>query len=216
MKRRRFIQTTGTGIAAICVGPAAAASGPTALSIRLGGPLFEHLGDPESWVSALKKAGYRAAYCPVGPEAGEDLIRAYKTAASRHDIVIAEVGAWSNPLSPDPEEADRAIEKCIQGLRLADQIGARCCVNISGSRNKNYWAGPHPDNLTAETFEMVVEITRKIIDAVKPTRSYFALEAMPWSFPDSADTYLQLLRAIDRERFGVHLDPTDAWPRPLQ
>jgi sugar phosphate isomerase/epimerase len=58
-------------------------------------------------------------------------------------------------------------------------------------------------------FDLVVENTRRIIDAVKPKRTFFALEAMPWSFPDSASTYLQLIEAVDRKQFGVHLDPVN-------
>ncbi len=54
-----------------------------------------------------------------------------------------------------------------------------------------------------------MEISRKIIDAVNPTRTFFALEAMPWAFPDSTETYLQLLKAINRKQFGVHLDPVN-------
>ncbi len=49
-------------------------------------------------------------------------------------IIIAEVGAWSNPMSTDPEEARAALAKCQTQLALAEEIGARCCVNISGSR----------------------------------------------------------------------------------
>jgi sugar phosphate isomerase/epimerase len=178
-------------------------------SVRLGGPLFEPFEDPDQWVEQLGRLGYRAAYCPVAPGADEQLIVAYENAARKHDIVIAEVGAWSNLLSRDRGEAGEAMKKCIDGLALADQIGARCCVNISGSRNSEYWAGPHPDNLSDDTFDLVVENTRKIIDAVKPQRTHFALEAMPWSFPDSAESYLQLIKAVDRERFGVHLDPVN-------
>ncbi len=33
---------------------------------------------------------------------------------------------------------------------------------------------------------------------------------MPWMYPDSADSYLRLLRVIDRPlSFGVHLDPVN-------
>ncbi len=56
---------------------------------------------------------------------------------------------------------------------------------------------------------MIVEVTRSIIDAVKPTRTYFTLEMMPWAYPDSPDSYVQLLKAIDRKQFAVHLDPVN-------
>jgi len=70
--------------------------------------------------------------------------------------------------------------------------------------------------MSAEVFDMVVENTRKIIDAVKPKRTHFALEAMPWSFPDSTETYLQLLKAIERPQFGVHLDPVNMITSPRE
>ena len=177
--------------------------------IRLGGQLFANYNSPDEWINELKKLRFRAAYCPVDTSADQYEIRAYKEAAEKGDIVISEVGAWSNPVSPDEQERKEALEKCISGLQLADEIGAACCVNISGSRNKEHWAGPHMENLTDETFDMVVESTRKIIDAVKPTQTWFTLEAMPWAFPYSADSYVRLLKAIDRERFAVHLDPVN-------
>jgi sugar phosphate isomerase/epimerase len=32
---------------------------------------------------------------------------------------------------------------------------------------------------------------------------------MPWAYPDSADSYLSLFKAIDRRQFAVHLDPVN-------
>jgi sugar phosphate isomerase/epimerase len=176
--------------------------------MRFGGPVFLEQVDPERWVTALKAAGYRAAYCPVEADAGAVVIQAFAAAAAQADIQIAEVGAWSNPLSSDVETRQKAIEHCKRQLALADEIGARCCVNIAGSRGAR-WDGPHPDNLSADTFEQIVVITRDIIDTVQPRRAYYTLEPMPWIFPDSPETYLELINAIDRDRFGVHLDPVN-------
>jgi sugar phosphate isomerase/epimerase len=176
--------------------------------MRLGGPVFGKDLDPERWVEALKVAGYRAAYCPVANEASPELIEAYVAAAAQADIVIAEVGAWSNPLSADEGERQKAMNLCKRQLALADAIGARCCVNIAGSRG-TLWDGPHPLNLTRETFEMIVAQVREIIDEVQPRRAFYALETMPWIYPDSPDSYLELINAIDREQFAVHLDPVN-------
>ena len=215
MQRKTFIKTMGAGVAAIQFSPVIMGAQDTGSSyVRLGGPVFDPFDGPEAWVESLKKRGYRAGNCPVNPGADEKLIRDLAETARKNDVVIAEVGAWSNPISPDPLEATLAIEKCIAGLQLADQIGARCCVNISGSKNPEYWAGPHKDNMTEAVFDQVVETTRKIIDAVKPGRSCFALEAMPWAFPYSTETYLDLLKAIDRKSFGVHLDPVNMITSP--
>lgn len=215
MKRRSYIRTAGAGLAALHVTPGVLMGAREEQAyVRLGGPVFGPYKGPEAWVESLRERGYRAGYCPLEPGAAEEEIRDLEGAARRADIVIAEVGAWSNPISPDPAQAAEAIEKCRAGLELAEQVGARCCVNISGSKNQKYWAGPHPDNMSEAVFDQVVETTRGIIDAVKPVRTFFALEAMPWSFPYSTDTYLRLVRAIDRKAFGVHLDPVNMITSP--
>ena len=176
--------------------------------MRLGGPLFEKYDSPEKWIACVRAAGYRAAFCPVKDGAGDDEINAYADAAQKADIVIAEVGAWSNPLSPDNATRQAALEKCKNGLLLAEKIGARCCVNIAGSRGEK-WDGPCAADLTDETFDMIVASVREIIDAVKPVRAFYTLETMPWMFPDSPDAYLKLFTAIDRKGFAVHFDPVN-------
>jgi len=218
ISRRDFIKNSlfattvlaSTSTSAYCTSAIKLPAGQTkAPPLRIGGPTFEKFQDPDTWVEVLKRLGYRTAYCPVGPEEKDDVVNAYAKAAKKADIIIAEVGAWSNPISPNEKIRSQALTKCREHLALADRIGARCCVNISGSRNEKHWAGPHKDNLTKETFDLIVETTQAIIDDVKPTRTYFTLEAMPWSYPDGPDSYLRLIKAIDRKRFAVHLDPVN-------
>lgn len=176
--------------------------------MHLGAPLFQSYDDPVAWVAALRAKGYGAAYCPVKPDADLAIIAAYRQAAQAAGIVIAEVGAWSNPISPDPTVRAAALDKCKASLLLAEQIGARCCVNITGSRGDK-WDGPHPADLTEETFDMIVATTREIIDAVQPQATVYALETMPWMYPDSVESYQRLLKAIDRPGCGVHFDPVN-------
>lgn len=176
--------------------------------MRLGGPVLEDYENPDQWVAALRRLGYRAAYCPVDEAQPDAVVRAYATAADEADIIIAEVGAWSNPLGPDEGARRAALSLCQRRLALADAIGARCCVNITGSRGER-WDGPHPDNLTPDTFALIVDTVRAIVDAVRPTRAFYALETMPWMYPDSPESYLELIRAIDRPRVAVHLDPVN-------
>jgi len=181
--------------------------------MRLGGPIYDWNGDCDAWIAAAKKKNYRAVYSPIGYRPGQTIsdreIAACEEAARKADLVIAEVGAWSNPMDPDPAKAREALEKCQGSLALADQIGARCCVNIVGSRNPAQWDGPHADNFSRETFDRVVAITREIVDAVKPRRTFYCLETMPWIFPSNPDEYLALIQAIDRPAVAGHLDPVN-------
>ncbi|MBC7807915.1 MAG: TIM barrel protein, partial [Akkermansiaceae bacterium] len=93
-------------------------------------------------------------------------------------------------------------------MELAERIGARCCVNIAGSRGDR-WDDPHPANLSEKTFDLVVETVRDIIDAVQPRHAFYCLETMPWIYLDSPDNYLRILQAVDRPQFGMHLHPVN-------
>ncbi len=176
--------------------------------IRLGGPVWADPNDIEGWIAAHKTAGYTACYCPFDGSTPREAVEALAEAAAAADLVIAEVGAWSNPLASDDAARKAALERCKQQLDVADRVGARCCVNIAGSRGDK-WDGPDARDMTDETFDMIVETVRDIIDAVKPTRTFYTLETMPWMYPHTADSYERLLRAIARERFAVHLDPVN-------
>jgi sugar phosphate isomerase/epimerase len=175
--------------------------------IHLGGPVFNQYEDPEQLALAHKRLGYSAAYCPNIPLTQTEKIKATESAFSKHGIIISEVGVWCNLMDQDPNKRKQNLSSVIDGLALADAIGARCCVNIAGSFNPQVWFGPHPKNTSKEFFDAAVENARKIIDSVKPSRSVFAYETMGWSIPDSVESYLKLYKAIDRKKFGVHLDP---------
>jgi len=174
--------------------------------MRFGGPVLEPYDSPEQWIERLQRRGYRAAYCPVGDDAGEERIAAYADAARCAEIRIAEVGAWSNLLHPDPQAREKALQLNVRRLRLADAIGAACCVNTPGSFGQGM-CDPHPKNLSSEAFDLVVANARRIIDEAKPTRAVYAIEPMPFMFPDTPQSYLDLIEAIDRPgQLGVHLD----------
>jgi len=179
--------------------------------MRLGGPLFDRYNDPDEWIAAVKRKNYRAAYCPelTGGYTPKDFAHAAQTA----DIVIAEVGVWNNPLSREENVHRQAIQACQEKLALADEIGAVCCVNIACLCCLK-WDFLLTDNPTPETFSMIVDTVRAIIDSVKPKRTFYTLETMPWMYPDSTESYLQLIDAIDRPSFAVHFDPVNLISSP--
>ena len=174
--------------------------------IRLGGPIFLKSDDPDTLSAEHRRLGYSAAYCPQVDLKNRELVGAIEQAFARSNLVIAEVGAWKNMLDPDPEKRSANVQYVTERLALADAVGARCCVDIAGSYNPNVWYGPDPKNLTKEFFDATVENCRRVIDSVKPTRTKFTIEMMGWSLPDGPDSYVELIRAVDRPTFGVHLD----------
>ena len=175
--------------------------------VRLGGPIFLKSTDPAELAREHRRLGYSAAYCPANLKLGDEAaITATRKAFNEQNVMLSEVGAWVNLLDADPDKRRAHLQYVADRLALADALGARCCVDIGGSFNPKLWDGPDPRNLTKEYFDATVENCRKLIDAVKPTRTNFSIEMMAWSLPNSADSYLRLIRAVDRSAFGAHVD----------
>ncbi len=185
--------------------------------MRLGGPVFVDSSDPEVIARAHREFGYRAAYTPKGLQAGDsDRIRAVREAFAKHDVVIAETGVWNNLMDPDEAKRKANLQAVTEGLALADELGARCCVNIAGGFNGEFWAGPSIRNFSEAAFDLAVENARAIIDGVRPKTTKLSYEMMPHMIPDSADRYLALIEAVDRPAFGVHLDAVNIVNSPYR
>jgi len=182
--------------------------------MRLGAPLFAPPDDPAEIAAEHRRLGYGAAYCPQATLGDGDRIRAIREAFAAADVVIAEVGAWNNMLDRDEEKRRVNIAYVCERLALADEVGARCCVNIAGSRNPTRWDGPHPENLSDEVFELIVGNVRHVLDTVRPTRARFAIEMTPHTLPDGPAEYRRLIEAVDRPAFAVHLDPANVVNSP--
>ena len=174
--------------------------------VRLGGPIFLKSDDAAQLAHEHRRLGYSAAYCPAAKATDTDRIRAIRDAFAGENVVIAEVGAWKNMLDPDAAARKSNLDYVTERLALAEAVGARCCVDIAGSYNPKYWYGMNARNLSRQFFDATVENCRRLIDAVKPSRTRFTIEMMPWSLPDGPDSYLELIRAVDRNAFGVHMD----------
>jgi sugar phosphate isomerase/epimerase len=186
--------------------------------VRLGAPVFgvPKNADPEQLALAHRKTGYRAAYCPAVKLDDADRIRDITKAYAKHDVIIAEVGRWVNLLDADETKRAANLALVTDGLALAEALGARCCVDIAGSFSKESWFGPHPENLSRKFFDLAVENARKIIDAVKPKRAKFCYEMMGWALPDSPAAYADMIKAVDRAGFGVHLDVCNLVNSPVR
>jgi sugar phosphate isomerase/epimerase len=199
MTRRDFAGIPVAGAAAML-----AAASPQ--RIRLGGPIFLKSDDPRELAREHRRLGYSAAYCPQAKADDSARVREIEKAFAAENVVIAEVGAWVNMLDPDPEKRSKNLRYVIEHLALAEAVGARCCPDIAGSYNPTVWYGPHPKNVSQEFFDATVENCRHVIDEIKPKRTKFTIEMMGWSLPDGPESYLKLIRAIDRSGFAVHMD----------
>lgn len=182
--------------------------------MRLGGGVFYNGTDPEEFARIHVNKGFGAAVCPhwVSLENPKEL-EEFKRVMKKHDVKIAEVGAWCNPLSTDAEEAKKNIAYIKDRLRLAEELEASTCVNIIGSKH-THWCGACKEGYTEKFFEEAVAVSREIIDAVNPVHTKLSFEMMPFYFLDGPEEYLKFLAAVDRPAAGVHLDICNSINQP--
>ena len=216
ISRRTFLAQTGAAAATTVSAPAflRASTTPSRRSMRLGGPIFLNSEDPGEQAREHRRLGYRAAYAPKVELKDKDRIRAIIKEFAAQDVALAEVGAWVNMLDPDPEKRRKNMAYVQERLELAEELATRCCVDIAGSYDPKIWYGPNPKNLSQEFIDATVENCRKLIDAVKPTRTKFSIEMMPFNFPSGPDDYLKLIKSVDRRAFAVHLDVCNVMNNP--
>lgn len=172
--------------------------------LGLAEPLEYHT--PDEWAKRHRELGCKAVVFPVDCTVSAEEMEAFREAAEREELVIAEVGVWKNVLAADETEREAAMEFAIGQLRMADRIGAVCCVNVVGTPHGPIWDGAYAGNFSSQTWDRIVESIQTIIDRAAPVRTKFAIEPMPWMVPSGPDEYLRLIRDVDREAFGVHMD----------
>ena len=183
--------------------------------IRLGRYDVAYDGDPDAYVRAYVAGGYQAIYAPPLIPDDTVAIKALSKAVAAAGLVIGEAGAWKNLITHDPAQRKANLQYAIDVLSVADELGAVACVAFHGTvghagdpwqLSDNYDYGPHPGNLGEEGFQRAVDTARYVIDSVKPKRTKFSLEMVPWLVTGTPEGYLKLIKAVDRPQFGAHID----------
>ena len=179
--------------------------------IRLGGhglPVGSE--DPYASARAHRDYGYGAAYVPATLTANDTTqLAAFEKAFAAEDVMLAEIGIWRNLVTPDDAVRKANLDYAADKLAVADAVGANCAVSYIGSYSAGTDYAPAAANMGQEAFDAAVETVRHLLDTVKPRRAKFALEMMQYSLPDSVDSYVELIRAVDRPMFGAHFDPVN-------
>ena len=173
--------------------------------MRIGGAVERPYSGPDEWYKWVEELGYRAVLAPVSADAPKSEKEAYLACVKEHDLVISEVGAWCSPIAFDEKARKEGIAYCKKQLALAEELSANCCVNIAGNREAK-WDSYCAANYEPDTYALIVDTVREIIDEVQPEKTFYTLEPMPWMLPTSPEEYLQLIKDIDRKAFAVHMD----------
>ena len=172
----------------------------------LGGTVTGAYASPEEWEELLVRSRFKAITAPFDCGTPREETERYLEITRRHGVVIAEIGVWRNLMDPDPQKAAEAMAYAKGQLRLADETGIPCCVNIVGTPGDAGWDAADPGNFSDETYARIIAGIREILDEVRPASAFYCIEPMPWMVPDSPEAYLQLIRDVDRPQFAAHMD----------
>jgi sugar phosphate isomerase/epimerase len=170
--------------------------------MRLGGTVC--FNNPAEWEAKLIASGFRAVTAPFHCETPWEEIKRLCGICEKHDVTIAEIGVWRNVF--DAVRGQSNLDYAVRQLKLADELGIPCCVNVAGTDSPLGWDAADRGNFSAEMYARLVTCIRTIIDSAKPKQAFYTLEPMPWMIPDSPDACLQLMKDVDREQFAVHMD----------
>jgi sugar phosphate isomerase/epimerase len=182
--------------------------------MRLGGSVLGPYVGADAFTATARECGFQTVAFPLSFKDKISEVDRLLKALADADISVAEVGAWhNNPLDPDKKKKKKAIDNIVKQLELAEYIAAPCCVNVAGSHSSQ-WDAPDPECFTDRAFNEVVETVRQIIDAVKPVKTTYALETMPYQVPYSVDSYAALVKAVNHPAFSVHLDTVNLINNP--
>ena len=172
----------------------------------LGGTVIGHYADLNEWEKLLIASRFKAITAPFSCNTPKGQTEAFIRIIRRHGVRIAEIGVWRNLLDPDDRKAAEAMAYAKGQLRLADETGIPCCVNIVGTESSAGWDAADRSNFTPRIYDRIIGTIREILDEVRPSRACYCIEPMPWMVPDSPEAYLQLIRDVDRPQFGAHMD----------
>lgn len=187
--------------------------GPTFIGTRVAGRAAASHGaavsvDPEELARKHVEKGFRSAYSPLIPLEDTDRIKAFRQAFEKAKVTIGEVGYWDNLLDTDADSRKHNREQMVRSLALAEEIGARCAINMFGSYCHGSGINAHNalNFSDHDGFDVAVELARSFIDQVKPKNAYFVYEIFPFNVVDSPEAIARLVKAVDRKQFGVHMD----------
>jgi sugar phosphate isomerase/epimerase len=180
--------------------------------LRLGGVCFADK-DPRSLVTYHLENGFAAAFDPdvADPVQMAEIVAAFKEA----DIVIAETSAFGiNMADPNDALREQNIARICRRLERAEEIGALCCVAHGGTPNTPQMWMHNPQNFSQANVDRTVEGIQRVLDAVRPQTTKLVIETESRILPDSPDLYLEMIHAVDRPGFAVHLDPVNITSSP--
>lgn len=126
---------------------------------------------------------------------------------SRHNIQIAVLGCYINPIHPDKEERKRQLARFKEHIRFARDFGCSIVATETGSFNAD--CSFHPDNQSEEAFKQITESVAELVEEAEKFGVFVCVEGVTCHTISTPQTMKRLLDTINSNNLQVLLDPVN-------
>jgi sugar phosphate isomerase/epimerase len=125
----------------------------------------------------------------------------------RHNIQIAVLGCYINPIHPELKTRQTLLSLFKEHLRFARDFGCGLVGLETGSLHADY--SPHPDNSGAETFRMLLDSLGELVEEAEHFGVLVAIEGVTGHVVSSPACMRRVLDAIQSNNLQVIFDPVN-------
>ncbi|MBN1293210.1 MAG: sugar phosphate isomerase/epimerase [Candidatus Latescibacteria bacterium] len=185
---------------------------PGTTSIRLGTGMGRQENESlTEMVKRIKDSGNTGVV--TGPEPWISMkdseLNELRAALKKYDIVVYEVGGYTNMIHPDMAERQKNLKKLATCIEAADKIGCPMVGTISGSLDPVNFFNVHPDNWTKETWDMLVKSMKQVLSDTAGMKAAIGMEAQVTTNIDGPIAHKRLIEDVGDPRSAVNLDPVN-------
>ncbi|MCD6307983.1 MAG: sugar phosphate isomerase/epimerase, partial [Candidatus Latescibacteria bacterium] len=130
-------------------------------------------------------------------------------ACKKYDVVIYEVGGYTNLVTPDDARLRTNLKGLAHCIEVAESVGCPMVGTVAGCRDPKYLINPHPDNWTIETWNLLVRSIRQVLRDTAGMKAVIGMEAQVTTIIDSPEAHKRLMEDVGDERLKVNLDPVN-------
>ena len=157
----------------------------------------------------VRKLGIRITGCPNELDASDSDIEWAKRFLDDHGILPGPPGAGVSPVRPDPGDEANQLKTIIQGVTYSGKLGAPSFRYASGSLNPNSPWAAHPDNVTQEAMDRVVENTKQLVPYAEAANCLLIPETTQWGVINSIERMQEFVERVDSPFVRISFDPVN-------
>jgi len=130
-------------------------------------------------------------------------------ACRKYDVVIYEVGGYTNLVTPDSAQLRENLKRLAHCIEVAESVGCGMVGTVAGSRDPKNLINVHPDNWTLETWKLLVRSIKQVLRDTSGMKAVIGMEAQVTTIIDGPKAHKRLIEDVGSDRLKVNLDPVN-------